>query len=126
MSDRAEPRRAPMTEQDLRAAWVVEPPRLTGKIQVADYDPEWPRLFQREAQRICEVLGQRVVRLEHIGSTSVPGLAAKPIIDILRQPARLLARLPGDRAVSRLPRPASRPPGGPGALPAGQARAGRA
>ena len=83
MSDRAGPRREPMTEQDLRTAWVVEPPRLTGKIQVADYDPEWPRLFQREAQRINEVLGQRVVRLEHIGSTSVPGLAAKPIIDIL-------------------------------------------
>jgi GrpB-like predicted nucleotidyltransferase (UPF0157 family) len=83
MSDRAGPRREPMTEQDLRAAWVVEPPRLTGKIQVVDYDPEWPRLFQREAQRINEVLGQRVVRLEHIGSTSVPGLAAKPIIDIL-------------------------------------------
>ena len=72
-----------MTEQDLRAAWVVEPPRLTGKIQVVDYDPEWPRLFQREAHRINELLGQRVVRLEHIGSTSVPGLAAKPIIDIL-------------------------------------------
>jgi GrpB-like predicted nucleotidyltransferase (UPF0157 family) len=83
MSDRAGPRREPMTEQDLRTAWVVEPPRLTGKIQVADYDPEWPRLFQREAQRINEVLGQRVVRLEHTGSTSVPGLAAKPIIDIL-------------------------------------------
>jgi hypothetical protein len=163
MSDRAGPRREPMTEQDLRAAWVVEPPRLTGKIQVVDHDPEWPRLFQREAQRINEVLGQRVVRLEHIGSTSVPGLAAKPVIDILlvvpdssdepsyvpdleaagyvlviREPAWYQhrcckgpdtninlhvysPRLPGDRAVPRLPRPAARPPGGAGALPAGQA-----
>jgi len=83
MSDRAEPRRAPMTEQDLRAAWVVEPPRLTGRIQVVDYDPEWPRLYQREADRIGAALGERVVRLEHIGSTSVPGLAAKPIVDIM-------------------------------------------
>jgi GrpB-like predicted nucleotidyltransferase (UPF0157 family) len=72
-----------MTEEELRAAWVTEPPGLTRRIQVVDYDPEWPRLFRREAERIRAVLGERVVRLEHIGSTSVPGLAAKPIIDIL-------------------------------------------
>jgi GrpB-like predicted nucleotidyltransferase (UPF0157 family) len=40
-------------------------------------------LFVREAERIRAVLGERVVRLEHVGSTSVPGLAAKPIIDIV-------------------------------------------
>jgi GrpB-like predicted nucleotidyltransferase (UPF0157 family) len=61
----------------------VEPPKLTAKLQVVDYDPEWPGLFRREADRIGAVLGERVVQLEHIGSTSVPGLAAKPIIDIL-------------------------------------------
>ena len=83
MGDRAEPRQGPMTEEDLRAAWVVDPPKLTGKIQVADYDPDWPGLFQREADRIRGVLGERVVLLEHVGSTSVPGLAAKPIIDVL-------------------------------------------
>jgi GrpB-like predicted nucleotidyltransferase (UPF0157 family) len=83
MGDRAEPRQGPMTEEDLRAAWVVDPPKLTGRIQVADYDPAWPGLFQREADRIRGVLGERVVLLEHVGSTSVPGLAAKPIIDIL-------------------------------------------
>ena len=83
MPDPAEPRRGPMTEADLRAAWVVEPPKLTAKLQVVDYDPEWPGLFRREADRIRAVLGERVVQLEHIGSTSVPGLAAKPIIDIL-------------------------------------------
>jgi GrpB-like predicted nucleotidyltransferase (UPF0157 family) len=77
------PRRRPMTEEELRAAWVREPPRLTGKVRVVDYDPEWPRLYRREAERIRAVLGERVVRLEHIGSTSVPGLAAKPIIDVL-------------------------------------------
>ena len=59
MSDRAGPRREPMTEQDLRTAWVVEPPRLTGKIQVVDYDPGWPRLFRREAERIRAALEER-------------------------------------------------------------------
>lgn len=83
MTDATEPRRGPMTEEELRAAWVREPPRLTGRIRVVDYDPEWPRLYRREAERIRAVLGERVVRLEHIGSTSVPGLAAKPIIDVL-------------------------------------------
>jgi GrpB-like predicted nucleotidyltransferase (UPF0157 family) len=83
MADRPQPRQGPMTEADLRAAWVVEPPRLAGKIQVVDYDPEWPRLFQREADRIAAALGERVVQLEHVGSTSVPGLAAKPVIDIM-------------------------------------------
>jgi GrpB-like predicted nucleotidyltransferase (UPF0157 family) len=79
--DRAD--RAPKTEEEIRAAWVEEPPRLTGKVQVVDYDPRWPGLFERESKRIRAVLGERVVRLEHVGSTSVPGLAAKPIIDIV-------------------------------------------
>src|SRR5829696_1106550 len=72
-----------MNEEELRAAWVMEPPKLTAKIQVVDYDPAWPELFRREAARIRRVLGERVVILEHVGSTSVPGLPAKPIIDIL-------------------------------------------
>jgi GrpB-like predicted nucleotidyltransferase (UPF0157 family) len=72
-----------MGEEEMRAAWVMEPPKLAGKVQVVDYDPAWPGLFQREAERIRAVLGERVVQLEHVGSTSVPGLAAKPIIDIM-------------------------------------------
>ena len=72
-----------MDEEELRAAWVTEPPKLTGRIQVVDYDPAGPELFLREAERIRGALGERVVQLEHVGSTSVPGLAAKPIIDIL-------------------------------------------
>ena len=52
------------------------------KISIADYDPRWPELFRREADRIFAALGERVLRLEHTGSTSVPGLAAKPIVDI--------------------------------------------
>jgi GrpB-like predicted nucleotidyltransferase (UPF0157 family) len=69
--------------QRLRASWVGEPPKLRSRIEIREYDPEWPRLFQREAARITGALGDRVVRLEHAGSTSVPGLPAKPIIDMV-------------------------------------------
>jgi GrpB-like predicted nucleotidyltransferase (UPF0157 family) len=73
----------PAEEAALRAAWVTEPPKLSGPVVVADYDPAWPARFEREAARLRSLLGGEVVLLEHIGSTSVPGLAAKPIIDIL-------------------------------------------
>jgi len=56
---------------------------LTEPILIAEYDPAWPALYEREAARIRRILGARVVQLEHVGSTSVPGLAAKPRIDIL-------------------------------------------
>ncbi|WP_297650012.1 GrpB family protein [Pseudonocardia sp.] len=49
---------------------------------LAEYDPTWPVLFAREADRIRDTLGASVLLLKHVGSTSVPGLAAKPIIDI--------------------------------------------
>lgn len=52
-------------------------------IFIADYDPNWPHLFEIEAARIHEVLGNLILAIEHFGSTAVPGLAAKPIIDIL-------------------------------------------
>jgi GrpB-like predicted nucleotidyltransferase (UPF0157 family) len=55
---------------------------LTGLIEIREYDPEWPRLYEREEARIRGALGDRVVRIAHVGSTSVPGLPAKPIIDI--------------------------------------------
>ena len=48
-----------------------------------EYDPRWPELFRGEADSIRAVLGRRVVGIEHTGSTSVPGLAAKPVIDML-------------------------------------------
>lgn len=57
--------------------------RLTQPIEIREYDPEWPRLYAREEARIRSVLGDRAVRLEHAGSTSVPGLPAKPIVDIV-------------------------------------------
>ncbi len=71
-----------MTEEQIRAAWVVEPPRLSGRVQLVEYDPAWPTLFVREDVRVRATLGGGVLRLEHTGSTSVPGLAAKPIIDM--------------------------------------------
>jgi GrpB-like predicted nucleotidyltransferase (UPF0157 family) len=73
----------PLTEEQLRAATIGELKPLAGPIQIVDYDPEWPRLFEREAERVQAALGDRVLLLEHVGSTSVPGLAAKPKIDML-------------------------------------------
>ncbi len=73
----------PKTEEEIKAAFVGEVKPLTQKIQVVDYDSEWPRLFEREEKRVRGILGERVVMLEHVGSTSVPGLAAKPRIDML-------------------------------------------
>ena len=52
-------------------------------IRIVDYDSNWPGKFERHARIIVEALGSSLSRIEHIGSTSVPGLAAKPIIDIL-------------------------------------------
>jgi len=72
-----------MTEEQIRAVYVGEPAPLVGLIHIVDYDPQWPQLFQREAERIRTALGERVLLLEHVGSTSVPGLAAKPRIDVL-------------------------------------------
>jgi len=53
------------------------------EIVIADYDPDWPRRFDAERDRIAGALGDRALAIEHIGSTAVPGLAAKPIIDVL-------------------------------------------
>ena len=52
-------------------------------IEIFDYDPLWPVKFREHANRIAKALGDSVLQIEHIGSTSVPGLAAKPIIDVL-------------------------------------------
>src|SRR5689334_19304351 len=71
------------TEEQLRAVTLGELVPLTGPIQIVDYNSNWSRLFEREAERIQATLCNRVLLLEHVGSTSVPGLAAKPIIDLL-------------------------------------------
>ena len=53
------------------------------KILLVEYDPNWIDLFEHEAKRIRKTLGDKAREIQHVGSTSVPGLCAKPIIDIL-------------------------------------------
>jgi GrpB-like predicted nucleotidyltransferase (UPF0157 family) len=74
-------------EQRMASVTVGTPERLAKPIEVRAYDPSWPAAYQAEARRIEAALGPRVVRLEHVGSTSVPGLPAKPIIDIVLEVA---------------------------------------
>jgi GrpB-like predicted nucleotidyltransferase (UPF0157 family) len=71
------------TENELRAALVGDAAPSSGPIVLVEYDPNWPVLFRREADRISAALGDRALQIEHTGSTSVPGLAAKPIVDIV-------------------------------------------
>ncbi len=73
---------APLTEEEILASAVGELRPHAATIELAEYDPAWPELFRRENGRIRSVLGDRVLLLEHVGSTSVPGLAAKPLIDM--------------------------------------------
>ncbi len=74
----------PMTEEQIRRSAVgLTQKQLSGKVVLVGYDPAWPRLFVRESERICSALGRNALAIEHVGSTSVQGLAAKPIIDIL-------------------------------------------
>ena len=74
---------APLTDEEIRAAAIGDLPEHNATIELAEYDPEWPLLYAREADRIGAALGPSVLRIEHVGSTSVPGLAAKPLIDIV-------------------------------------------
>jgi GrpB-like predicted nucleotidyltransferase (UPF0157 family) len=73
----------PHTEEEILAVRIGPPTPNDGVVVIADYDPAWPTLFEREAARIRAALGDTVQLLEHAGSTSVPGLAAKPRIDII-------------------------------------------
>ena len=73
----------PSTEEQILAARMGKPVPQFVPIQIVDYDPQWPQLYEREAARVRSALGDCVPLLEHVGSTSVPGLAAKPKIDML-------------------------------------------
>ncbi len=74
----------PMTEEQIRRVTVgLTPKQMSGKVVLVDYDPAWPVLFAREKDRIRSVLGAKALAIDHVGSTSVPGLPAKPVIDIL-------------------------------------------
>lgn len=63
--------------------YLQPPVRADGPVRLVDPDPEWAAQYTRQEDRIRRALGSRVVRVEHVGSTAVPGLAAKPVIDIV-------------------------------------------
>ena len=73
-----------MSEEQMLKITVGAPPKqINGPVTLVDYDPAWPKLYELEAARIKAALGEKALQIEHVGSTSVPGLIAKPIIDIL-------------------------------------------
>lgn len=57
--------------------------RKSKKIVVVPYNSDWPRIFESDALKIKEALGSDCIAVHHVGSTSIPGLAAKPVIDII-------------------------------------------
>lgn len=71
-----------------------------GTVELKAYDPQWSALFDDEKKRLLEVFGDRIIAIEHIGSTSIPGISAKPIIDI-NVAVKLLDRI--DDFISELP-----------------------
>jgi GrpB-like predicted nucleotidyltransferase (UPF0157 family) len=52
-------------------------------VVIADYDPHWPEMYEEERARIIDAIGTWLVDIQHVGSTSVPGMAAKPVVDIM-------------------------------------------
>jgi GrpB-like predicted nucleotidyltransferase (UPF0157 family)/GNAT superfamily N-acetyltransferase len=83
LTPQADDIRGPLTEEQIRAAHVGPVTPLDGRVVIVEYDPRWVDLFDREAARIRAALSERALRVEHVGSTSVPGLPAKPVIDML-------------------------------------------
>ena len=73
----------PRNEEYLRTHTIGELEPLDAPVVLVDYDPEWPDTFRQEAEKIRSAVGKRALRVEHVGSTSVPNLTAKPIIDIV-------------------------------------------
>lgn len=76
-------RTMPMTERKLREVTIGELSPLNDVIRLVPSDPEWKLIFATEAKRIRHTLGSAVLLLEHVGSTAVPGLSAKPVIDMV-------------------------------------------
>jgi GrpB-like predicted nucleotidyltransferase (UPF0157 family) len=78
MSKKTKPlaKRPPLTGEEICTLTIGELRPMSSRILIVDYDPQWPELFRREADRIRAVLGSRALRIEHTGSTSVPGLVA--------------------------------------------------
>ena len=76
-------RSIPRTTEYVAHADFARDPEPDPAIRIVAYDPTWPRLFSSEAAKIRAALGDVAVDVHHVGSTSVPGLRSKPIVDIL-------------------------------------------
>jgi len=72
-----------ISEEYLRLITIGGRKPLNSTIHLAPYDPEWPSQFSLLANRIRDALREKILLLEHVGSTSVPGLSAKPVIDMV-------------------------------------------
>jgi GrpB-like predicted nucleotidyltransferase (UPF0157 family) len=73
----------PVTEEYLASVTLGDREPLDDRIQLVPYDPNWPSMFSRAAGSVRAALSERAFLIEHVGSTAVPGLSAKPIIDMV-------------------------------------------
>ncbi|MFE7745258.1 GrpB family protein [Nocardia sp. NPDC057455] len=74
---------ATFDDDEIAAAMIGEAEPYAVKVFIEDYNPAWPDWYAEEEAVLRAALGDTAVRIEHTGSTSVPGLAAKPLIDML-------------------------------------------
>jgi GrpB-like predicted nucleotidyltransferase (UPF0157 family) len=89
---------------------ALHPPRVgpsedgdvPGFVQIAEYDPRWPTLYEVEKQRLLTLIGNKIEAIEHFGSTSIPGMCAKPCIDLIIGLRDLKVFVPLERTLSRL------------------------
>jgi GrpB-like predicted nucleotidyltransferase (UPF0157 family) len=73
----------PVTDEYLASVTIGEREPLNGRIQLVPYNPNWPSMFSLAAGKVRVALSRRALLIEHVGSTAVPGLSAKPIIDMV-------------------------------------------
>ncbi len=74
----------PETDEEMAAAHVDGAPKVhNATVELWPYDPTWPAQYAAEAAKIRAALGEATLALEHVGSTSIPGISAKPILDIV-------------------------------------------
>lgn len=77
------PPATPVTDDYLESVTIGQREPLNGCIELVAYDPGWPSLFELAEGKVRAALGERALMLEHVGSTAVPGLSAKPMIDMV-------------------------------------------
>src|SRR3954464_14572810 len=69
-------------DEYLNAVTIGEREPHNAQVELVDYDEEWPELYRHEEEKIRAALGERALSVEHVGSPAVPGLPAKPVLDI--------------------------------------------